>query len=148
MAGSAGVIFRRGFVNEFHCTLADFLSNPAVFAFHPITVVTLVDRQPIEHLTRSDGRRVYRWERTADGSDDLGPADVPEFSQLPTGLWRSARVSVTFGGTSRVSDPDRWRRPIDFASVLAARSALSRPCVDHGRSLAGLPPLVWPAPMQ
>lgn len=41
------VFTRRGFVDEIHCTLADWMQHgPAIVTKHPVTRVTLTDREP------------------------------------------------------------------------------------------------------
>lgn len=46
--GSCGVILRRGFIDEIHCTLAQFDQHAGeIAAKHPITKWVLTDREPI-----------------------------------------------------------------------------------------------------
>ena len=71
--------FRRGMVAEFHSPLSVFMQHAAdLFARHPVTAVTLVDREP----TRDDG--VWRWasERCLPHATSLNPA-----ARLPNDIW-------------------------------------------------------------
>jgi uncharacterized protein (TIGR02996 family) len=107
--------YRRGFVDRVSLGLEGFLAQAeALFSQHPITGVRLWDRSP--YLSRP-GR--WMW---AEAAAPKGPHDS---WRLPGGLY--ARLARPAGAAC--------------ASAGEAQAALSRACVNYGRTLAGLPEL-------
>lgn len=121
------LVFRRGFVSEARCRLADWLAHgPAVVARHPVEAVVLAGKEPY----RSDRmglwnecRRTSRQDQNACPTNHCLPAEV--FFVL-RGLGLHERVSGEF---------------LCYPSPEQAREAASLALVNHARQQAGLPPL-------
>jgi uncharacterized protein (TIGR02996 family) len=120
-------VFERGFVQSITITLGGFIYHaPAVFAATPITAVHLSDRIPQEGAFG-----LWSWI----GVESAIPTD-PNFtvaccsrpSMIPDTLWEHLPGIIPYG---------------DFNVAL---KALSRACVEYGRSLVRpeLPRLEWP----
>ncbi len=118
-------VYTNGFVSRVSLPTSLFLAHAAtLFAAHPITSVTLTDREPASGGTVTGSNHGW-WRATlaiieADGQDrDLIPARLWEF------------ISSTIA-------PSFWKC---FPTRSLALSALSLACVNYGRQLADLPPL-------
>ncbi len=110
----------RGFVRSASCTLETFLREAGrLFAYYPITEVTLTDRRPL----RSEGSFIFLWS----GSNRTWVNVAAEW--LPLSLCEGW------------ANLPQWLPLNSFPSRQAANHALSANCVNYGRSLAGLPPL-------
>lgn len=112
--------FERGFVCEVTLPLAAFEAHAkAIFSAHPVTRVTLSDREP------------YRWfHGRCFWSSEAWPFESSE--RLPNRLFH---LLPKLGPGN---DPASMG---DFVDRRAAIDALSDACVTYGRALAGLPEL-------
>lgn len=107
---------RRGFVAAISLTLADFERHAAaIFSAHPVEEVALTDRRP--HWDGSG----YCWY----DQDRNNPQGVPSRANLTMSLLKIVASAAD-------QEPIRWVR---FNSVADALAALSRACVEYGRSL-------------
>jgi uncharacterized protein (TIGR02996 family) len=114
--------FRRGFVESITLTLDAFLEHAvALFSAHPITEVTLSDREPGEDPY---GPR-FAWLT----GDSMPAAASAGGAWLPPGLFGRLRGGVINAHVQ------------GYGSEQAAWAALSAACVAYGRDLVRLPEL-------
>lgn len=115
----------RGFVESVTCTVADFMAHAgAMFSTHPITRVTLTDREPdLFDL----GDRVPRVWNTHEN--------------VVLGAARSLLPSDLFDLLPEPHDPAEFTCAWAGRDTAHALDALSVACVRYGRRLAGLPDL-------
>ncbi len=119
-----------GFVSRVSLSTSLFLTHAAaLFAAHPLTSVTLTDREPATGGTVTGSS--HGWWRATIGIDE---SSGQERDLVPASLWEVIQSRET---------PSRWKL---FPTRLLALSALSFACVSYGRSLASLPPLNDNAP--
>jgi uncharacterized protein (TIGR02996 family) len=117
------VLDRGGFVAEISLPVAAFLAHAeALFRVHPATTIHLKGRAPFAGSSAS-----HSWYR--DGSIPPGGPEIHLQSNLPGPLWDELS-----GYVQAAPGRAKW-----YESEAAARNALSRACVRHGRHLAGLP---------
>jgi uncharacterized protein (TIGR02996 family) len=112
---SWALAMRRGMVESISLPSAHFLASAKA----------LFDRQPIIHVTLTDGQPEWTWDRAS------------------CFFGRGMLFSELFGrlcGDLHEGDP-RYAHAKHYPSPPAALAALSAACVAHGRTLAGLPPL-------
>lgn len=136
LAHDAAYTHRRGFIDEVSLPLAAFTEDNArwLFSRHPVTRVTLADREP-ESLyggydTTDEGEVVGWGWYLHDDAEPIGPEDIP------TALWeRLPDVGLL--------EPARWRSKV-YRAKGDALAALSDAATNWGRSIAGLPPLPSP----
>jgi uncharacterized protein (TIGR02996 family) len=122
--------FRRGFISQISLPLAAFMEHAeALFRAHPLTSVTLTDREP----DRGDYMKPRFGWWTWDG-DDMDPDETWGRHWVP------AALRPLLGGVLVRNHwaPGTFHR---FDDADSARAALSAACVAWGRSRAGLPPL-------
>jgi uncharacterized protein (TIGR02996 family) len=106
-------LFRRGFVAEVRCRLADWLAHgKGIIARQPVEAVVLADREP-DH----EEDNLWRWYAGYEAADAL-PAEIA----------RCMAPEVRTHGAFALGNE-------------AALSALSRAAVSWARQQAGLPPL-------
>lgn len=121
-ATDAHAIFRRGFVESVTLPLAAFTESAAraLFAAHPVTTVTLTDKQT--------------------ALPDYWHADEcyepPDDENLPDHLFE-----LMWEMYPQFRESEYRPRFLEFPSNRDAHAALSAVCVAWGRSLAGLDPL-------
>ena len=129
----------RGFVSAITAwSPHDFVANAKkLFADHPVTSVTLADRDP-----HRDGPRTFEWFTHPNITTPVSPPSaVPvEFRHFFTGH----RIRNNRYASNRTA---RGVRRFAYPTEVAAVDALSRAAVDYGRWLAGLPRL-YPTPVE
>jgi uncharacterized protein (TIGR02996 family) len=127
----------RGFASEFRMPLSDFHSPLGIhaltrelFAAHPVTRVTLTDREPLEWTEDAgsashDGDRWFSWlDRKQPGESVYRvPGELID-AMVRAGARRNHRKCA-----------------VRFTTRELALAALSDACVSLGRKLVGLPPL-------
>lgn len=124
--GCASAVVRRGLVESVALPLAAFMRHAKeLFGRHPITAVTLTDREPNDVSTAERGV-LYAW---------------------LCWRWSYMEAELIPGGSSTPYDvpqellshsPYKW---LYFDTTELARAALDAACVAYGRREAGLPPL-------
>lgn len=118
--------WERGFVSGLAWNTEQFVRHAAaIFAAQPVTEVRLVDREPFPSNERPQG--LFWREGVVD--DERYTLPSPIFDELE---W-DAELSPDH------LDGKYW------PDMEQTRAALSRACVQYGRTLAHLPPLVTPA---
>lgn len=122
--GSGFGVMNRGFLWEVRLPLKLFMDSAReLFLAHPLISVRLTDRSP--GMARGEGGGDgYFWGTISDLGQDM-PWVVP--------------VELA----SKSPGSDYCREVASFADREEASDWLSQKCVDHGRRLAGLPPLDW-----
>jgi uncharacterized protein (TIGR02996 family) len=121
------LVVRRGFVDEVRAPLAAlFPATKRLFARHPVTAVSVTDREP-----HADGPRTFEWV----GSPRVSHPPMPPYA-LPVDLRRflGGRVRTNKGSRTRfASDVFRF----GYDSAADARADLSAAFVRYGRWLCG-----------
>lgn len=126
---SNGLLVRRGFISEIHCTLKGWYGEhgeghgPAIVAQQPIERVTLVDREP-----RQTVAGIYFWERIRSAAK-LSQEIYPRF--LPGSIFDLLKgFCYCSEGEIRVKN---------YSDKQSAANALSQACINWARHEAGLP---------
>lgn len=133
---------RRGFVDEWRCTLGDFMDHAGpVFAAHPITEVRLTDRVPRLVFVATGGNASVRVPRGVASA----PGDVAARMSLEN--WHEwCGAADDHLGANRHALPywffvsERESR-IAFPQAADAYAWASRAAVNYGRHRVGLPTL-------
>jgi uncharacterized protein (TIGR02996 family) len=128
-----GFSYRCGFISQISLPLAAFMDHAeALFRAHPLTSVTLTDREP----DRGDYMKPRFGWWTWDG-DDMDPDETWGRHWVP------AALRPLLGGVPVRNHwaPGTFHQFDDADAADAARAALSAACVAWGREQAGLPPL-------
>lgn len=127
----------RGFVSEIRLPLAAFIQHAeALFCAHPVTRVTLTDREPWVNATNPPTHAGWWCE-----NELMDCATESEVLPLPLMICmdddkrrRDRLIAARFTA-------DRMHGVILFEDRTTALAALSDACVAYGRESAGLPPL-------